>query len=160
MLPGFSVRENLTLVDLQPYWARGRVDRGAERNDVLRWLTRLGIVPLDTERAIELLSGGNQQRVLVAKWLRTDPRVLIVDNPTQGVDVAAKESLYSLFTAAAAAGAAVVVCSTDADELARLCDRVLVLRDGVVAAELTGAAMEPEAIEREVLASHEQEALT
>jgi ribose transport system ATP-binding protein len=85
-----------------------------------------------------LLSGGNQQKVDMAKWLRMEPRVLLLDEPTQGVDVAAKATIHGLILGAVEAGAAVLVSSTDTQELVDLCDRVLVFRDGIVAAEITG----------------------
>ena len=85
------------------------------------------------------MSGGNQQKVILARWLRQNPQVLILDEPTQGVDVGAKAEIHALVDAAAEAGAAVLVASTESEELARLCDRVLVLRDGRITASLEGA---------------------
>jgi ABC-type sugar transport system ATPase subunit len=83
-------------------------------------------------------SGGNQQRVLVARWIASDPSVLILSEPTAGVDVAARESLYRLLRESVEAGLSLVVASSDVEDLEKLCDRVLVLRDGTVAAELRG----------------------
>ena len=87
----------------------------------------------------------------MARWLRVEPRVLVLDEPTQGVDVGSKADIHRLVDQAAAGGAAVVVCSTDTDELARLATRVLVLRRGRVGAELTGADIETSQIEQEQL---------
>ncbi len=84
------------------------------------------------------MSGGNQQKVILARWLRQNPRVLILDEPTQGVDVGAKAEIHALVDVAAEAGAAVLVASTESEELARLCDRVLVLRGGRITAWLEG----------------------
>jgi ribose transport system ATP-binding protein len=95
---------------------------------------------------ISLFSGGNQQKVLIAKWLRCQPTVLLLEEPTQGVDVGAKEEIYKILREAARRGTAVVVSSSDDDELAKLCTRVLVLTRGLVAAEFHGAQIDPVAL--------------
>jgi len=131
-----SVRENMTLPRLRPLRRLfGNLDRGAERREVGEWIERVAVRPADPERALELFSGGNQQKVVLAKWLRNRPRVLLMDEPTQGVDVGAKAGIFELIATAASEGAGVLICSSDAKELALICDRVLVLRDGVLAAE-------------------------
>lgn len=136
----FSVRENLTLAstrDLQHPW--GGLDHGGERREALAWMTRMGVVPAGRiEQAFEQFSGGNQQKIVLAKWLRTQPRILLVDEPTQGVDAGARSEIYELLAKAAEEGAAVVVASSDVKELVEICDRALVMRDGVVSAELSG----------------------
>ena len=90
------------------------------------------------DRRMEKFSGGNQQKAVLARWLRTDPRVLLLDEPTQGVDVGAKAAIYRQIREAADEGMAVLVASSDAEELVHLCDRVLVFRSGSVAVELRG----------------------
>ena len=131
-------RENVTLPRLAPLRRRlGRLDLRAEHADVETWVERVQLSPPSAERPLHLFSGGNQQKVVLAKWLRTDPRVLLLDEPTQGVDVGAKASIYALIVSAARAGAAVLVTSTDMKELAALCDRVLIMRDGRIAATVT-----------------------
>jgi ribose transport system ATP-binding protein len=133
----WSARENLTLPSLASLSRRvGGVDRRAERAEAARWAQRLELMPPDPERRLELFSGGNQQKVVLGKWLRTAPRVLLLDEPTQGVDVGAKAAIYALIDEAAASGAAVLVASSDEAELALICGRVVVLRDGRAAAEL------------------------
>jgi len=97
------------------------------------------------------LSGGNQQKVVMARWLRCTPAVLILDEPTQGVDIGSKADIHRLVEEATSGGAAVVVCSTDDDELARLATEVVVLRRGRVAVRLTGADITAERIEEEQL---------
>ena len=97
--------------------------------------------PPDPERPLKLLSGGNQQKVVLAKWLRTEPRVLLLDEPTQGVDVGAKATIYEQIVAAARAGAGVLLCSSDTEELVLLCDRVLVLEGGRVVTEVPRASL-------------------
>jgi ribose transport system ATP-binding protein len=154
-----NVRENLTLPSVGALRTRWRsVDHRAERNEVTTWASRVDLRPLEPERRLELFSGGNQQKVVLAKWLRDHPRVLLLDDPTQGVDVGAKDAIYALLVQAAASGAGVLVCSSDDKELALLCDRVLVVRDGTVALELEGEALTEDRLVRESLGLGEAEA--
>ena len=139
------VRENLTLPDLLRLRRRfGRLDGSAERREVAGWIERVGLRPAEPERPLELFSGGNQQKVVLAKWLRNDPRVLLLDEPTQGVDVGAKAAIYNLVSDAAARGAGVLMASSDTAELAAVCDRVVVMRDGRAAAEVRGGDLTEE----------------
>jgi ribose transport system ATP-binding protein len=132
-----TARENLTLPALRSLRGRlGNLRAGAERRDTRAWVRQVGLDPPEPERAMELFSGGNQQKIVLAKWLRNRPAVLLLDEPTQGVDVGAKASIYALISEAAAAGSAVLVSSSDTAELAALCDRVVVFRDGAIAARL------------------------
>lgn len=137
-IPAFSIRENVTL----PQQAARRRSRwlsyADERRDVRHWLERFGISTNDPDRAFSTLSGGNQQRVILARWFRAHTRTLILDEPTQGVDVEAKQFIYDALDAATKDGMAIVVCSSDNDELATLCDIVYVLRDGKICMELRG----------------------
>jgi ABC-type sugar transport system ATPase subunit len=132
-----NVRENLTLPLMQPLTRRlGRLDGRAERAEARAWVQAVGLRPPNPEQALKLLSGGNQQKVVLAKCLRMRPRVLLLDEPTQGVDVGAKAAIYDLILAARSDGVAVVICSSDTKELVSLCDRVLVLRNGRVVSEV------------------------
>ncbi|GAB7007373.1 sugar ABC transporter ATP-binding protein [Nocardioides sp. AN3] len=131
-----SLRENVTVVDAGRHVVRGMLRTRRERSDVVTWLQRLGVRPGHPEQALIELSGGNQQKVVLARWLRQAPKVLILDEPTQGVDVGAKEEIHQLIDEAAAEGMAVLVASSDHDELARLCQRVIVLRNGRAADHL------------------------
>jgi ABC-type sugar transport system ATPase subunit len=88
------------------------------------------------------LSGGNQQKVVFAKWLEVEPQTLLLDDPTRGVDVAAKAEMHRLIRAIADRGAVVLICSTEADELASLCDRILVFYHGRITAELTAPGID------------------
>jgi ribose transport system ATP-binding protein len=130
-----NVRENLTLTDLGAFWRGLRLRHGSEREHTASWVSQLGVKTPTTELNVESLSGGNQQKIVIGKWLRTKPAVLLLDEPTQGVDVAAKAEVHRLVDQAARNGAAVLVCSSDEAELERLCDRVLVVRRGEVVAE-------------------------
>jgi ribose transport system ATP-binding protein len=125
-----TVRENLTIARLGTLRRHGRVDRGAERSETSRWIERLGVVTAGTEAPIATLSGGNQQKVMIGRSLRLQPQVLLLDEPTQGVDVGARHEVHAIIEAAVAGGMAVLVASTDSDELVRLCHRVLIVRDG------------------------------
>jgi ribose transport system ATP-binding protein len=140
------IRENISLVGLGTLTRHGLIRRRRELSDVREWLLRLDVRPPDPERMIATLSGGNQQKVVIARWLRQRPRVLVLDEPTQGVDVGAKAEIHALVDEAAARGTAVVVASTESEELARLCHRVLVLRGGRVIATLIGDRIDADTI--------------
>ena len=138
-LLNLSLRENITLVDPGRHMTLGILRRRPERADVRIWLDKLSVKPAgQTEFTMTQLSGGNQQKVIVARWLRQEPEVLILDEPTQGVDVGAKADIHRLIDEAAAQGTAVLVCSTDHEELVRVCDRVVIMRRGRVAEILRG----------------------
>jgi ribose transport system ATP-binding protein len=141
---GLTVRENCTLTDLGRHSNRiGAIHRRQERDEVRKWIADLDIRPKRTEADFATLSGGNQQKVVFAKWLRRAPRVLLLDEPSQGVDVQAKATIHRLARNAASDGRGVVVASSDDNELCDICDRVLILRDGTVAAELVGDDVSP-----------------
>jgi ribose transport system ATP-binding protein len=158
-LPSLTVRENLTLAGVGCNSGRIRLRRRKERADVLDWMKRFDVRPYRPEAPMWTLSGGNQQKVILARWIKLDPKLLILDEPTQGVDVGAKEQIYELVEQAAESGVAVLVTSSDSDELERLCDRVLVFQRGVVYTELAGPAVNKSAIDRAVLAVTAAEAV-
>jgi ribose transport system ATP-binding protein len=144
-----SARENLTLPDLKPFWKGGVLRRSAEKSRTKEWFERLSVRPAGAVDApLSTFSGGNQQKILFGKWLSKQPTVFLLDEPTQGVDVGAKADLHRELVTAAESGAAVVVSSSDLEELADLCDRVLVIVDGRISAELTGAELTQGAITR------------
>ncbi|MER5199801.1 sugar ABC transporter ATP-binding protein [Streptomyces sp. NPDC002755] len=134
-----SVRENLSAAEVAKYWSKGRLDRRHERRDADRAITDFGIRASGQDALMSSLSGGNQQKVVLARWLRRNPRLLLLDEPTQGVDVGARADVYAAIRAAVSDGMAALVVSSDFDELAHACDRVLVLRDGRITAEVSGA---------------------
>jgi ribose transport system ATP-binding protein len=134
-----TLRENITLVDPGRHMTLGILRRAPEKLDVRGWLDKLTVKPAgQTEYTMAQLSGGNQQKVILARWLRQEPDVLVLDEPTQGVDVGAKADIHTLIDEAAAQGTAVLVCSTDHEELVRVCDRVVIMRRGRVAEILRG----------------------
>jgi ribose transport system ATP-binding protein len=139
-----TVRENLTL--LRPPVRRGLIDRARERRAAKDAIARFDVRPSNSEALVSSLSGGNQQKVMLAKWFENQPGVIILDEPVQGVDVGAKAQVFEHLTHAAARGAAVLVVDSDFENLTQLCSRVLILRHGVLAGELTGDAIETSAI--------------
>jgi ribose transport system ATP-binding protein len=132
IVDGMSVRANVTLGNLRPYWSKVALNSRAERADVARLLDRFDIRPRNTEQSISKLSGGNQQKAVLAKVVRLEPRLLVVDEPTQGVDVGGKRDIIDVLRGFARGGGAVLIGSSDFDEVATLCDRVLVLDRGRV----------------------------
>jgi ribose transport system ATP-binding protein len=146
-IAGLSVRENLTISDLRPFWSAGHFHHRAERAEARTLLDRFGILPREPERPIELLSGGNQQKVYVARLLRTRPRLLVMEEPTQGVDVGGSADILRFIAEAAREHeVGVLLCSSDLEDLAGVCQRVLAFRAGRVAAELIGEEATREAI--------------
>jgi ABC-type sugar transport system ATPase subunit len=136
-----SVTANLSIVQLERYRRGIRLRRRAERADADRAIDDFGIRAPGCDAPLAALSGGNQQKVIVARWLRRAPKLLLLDEPTQGVDVGARAELYDLIAAARADGLAVLLASSDLDELAHVSDRVLVLRDGRIAAQADGSGI-------------------
>jgi ribose transport system ATP-binding protein len=148
-----NVRENMSLCDVVRYFRGGRLRRRSEIDETHDWIDRLSIKTSSTESMIGSLSGGNQQKVMFAKALRLSPQLLLLDEPTQGIDIGAKEQIHVLVDAASAAGVATLVASTDTDELVRLCHRVVILADGRVRATLVGDHIATERIEHTQLES-------
>jgi ribose transport system ATP-binding protein len=141
-----TARENITLATLSRY-VRTRILRpGAERAAVARLMTAFDVQPPESEALMTTFSGGNQQKALIAKWLERQPSVLLLDEPTHGVDVGAKAQILAVLAEAARNGMAILISSVEADDLVRLCHRVLVMRHGRVVAELSGAALTAHAI--------------
>jgi ribose transport system ATP-binding protein len=147
-----SARENIALSGQSAFWRRGLMRKSIQRKVALEWFARLQVHPVDSvDLELGKYSGGNQQKILLAKWLRLEPKVLLVEEPTQGVDVAAKVDLHAAIVQAANAGATVVVSSSDVEELASLCGRVIVLVDGRIANEVSGADLTVSTLSHEVL---------
>jgi len=146
LVPGQSVRANLSLARLARDARRGLRDGRAERRLARAQIERLGIHPADDRGPIEALSGGNQQKVLLGRWLATTPRALLLDEPTRGVDVASKAQIHAHLRALADEGLALLVASSEMEEILALADRVLVLHEGAPAGELAGDAIGEEAI--------------
>ncbi|WP_250283614.1 MULTISPECIES: sugar ABC transporter ATP-binding protein [unclassified Frankia] len=154
-----SARENLTLPALRALWRAPRLRRRLEVAQARTWFERLDVRPRGAVDApLGSFSGGNQQKVLFGKWLRCAPRVLLLDEPTQGVDIGAKAEIHRQILSAVETGAAAVVSSSDYDELVALCRRVMVLRDGRFVAELSNGALTVAEVAREALGSEDRAA--
>ncbi|WAM19621.1 sugar ABC transporter ATP-binding protein [Rhodococcus sp. JS3073] len=138
VIPNLTVRENITLAQLSPLWRHATLGRATETNEARKWIDAVGLRPSDPERVISTLSGGNQQKALLARALRLDPKVLVLDEPTQGIDVGAKSAIYELLRESAANGTAVLLCTAEPEDLPDVCHRVVVMRRGKVADELSG----------------------
>jgi ABC-type sugar transport system ATPase subunit len=150
-IAGASSAENLTIASLDRLSRKGWLVRRRE-DDLAAELVRLcQIVPAEPGLQIEKLSGGNQQKIVVGRWIPRQPRVLVLDEPTEGVDVGSRQAIYGLIHEQAQLGCAVLVLSSSIEELTTLCDRVLFLVNGEVADELTGAALNVNAIESSLL---------
>jgi ribose transport system ATP-binding protein len=141
-----SVRENIGIANPRRHLRRGAISRRSEKRDIGGWLARLAVVPQQTERPASTLSGGNQQKVILARWLRHGSKVLVLDDPTQGIDIAAKAEIYAQLNEVAASGTAVLLVSSDNEEICLISDRVLVLRSGRFVAEFTGQEADPEQV--------------
>jgi ABC-type sugar transport system ATPase subunit len=142
-----SVATNVTLPSIRDFaWGGSVVRRRQERRAVEERIEELRIVTPSTRQPLKFLSGGNQQKTLIAKWLMTDARIFIFDEPAIGVDVGAKREIYSLVAGLAERGAGVIVISSEVEEIVGLCQRVIVLREGRFAGELAGAEISEAAI--------------
>ena len=127
-----SVRENVSLPWLaaRPFTRFGFLDRGSERSKVHDLADRLNLQPRNIEHDLERLSGGNQQKVLISRWLLTVPDLLILDEPTRGIDVGAKSEIYRLMTEFVRSGKAIIMISSELPEVLGMSDRILVMHEG------------------------------
>lgn len=141
-----TVEDNLSLTALDDFVQWGVLNRAGIRRRSQELVDEYDVRPRSTRKQFGTLSGGNQQKVVLGKWLQRRPKLLLLHEPTQGVDAGAREQVYELIQGLAETGASVLCASTDSAELAALCDRVLVFRQGRVSAELTGGDLTKERI--------------
>ncbi|MFE3665140.1 sugar ABC transporter ATP-binding protein [Streptomyces sp. NPDC059164] len=153
IVPGLSVRENIVLAAMPRLSRAGIVSRAKQDRIVGIFMERLRIKASSPEQKVGELSGGNQQKVLLARWLCLEPTVLLLDEPTRGIDVGAKAEVQSLIDELAREGLAVLLISSDIEELIEGADRIVVLRGGAVAGELAGDEVDESRL-LEVLADH------
>ncbi|HOD51295.1 MAG TPA: sugar ABC transporter ATP-binding protein [Candidatus Hydrogenedentes bacterium] len=145
---GMTVRENTTLANLKDLVKFLFVDRGRERQVTLKYVDELRIKTPTIEQTAQNLSGGNQQKLVLAKWLFTDCRVLIFDEPTRGIDVGAKVEIYKLMNELVRNGVCILMISSELPEVLGMCDRILVMHEGHLAGELPRAEADQERIMR------------
>jgi ABC-type sugar transport system ATPase subunit len=136
LVPGLSVRQNISMPMLKALSRMNVVSTGRERHLAEAYVDKLAIKTPTIEQKATFLSGGNQQRVVIAKWLATQPKLLIVDEPTRGVDIGAKSEIHALLCALAGEGMAIMMISSDLPEVLAMSDRVLVMRKGRIAADI------------------------
>lgn len=145
---GWSLTRNVTIADLARFTRGPLVDLAAERREARRHLQALHTEPDDPDRLADEMSGGNQQKVVFARWLLRSSKVLLLDEPTRGIDVGAKVDMLQVIADLAVAGLGILMVSSELAELVGFCDRILVLLDGRVVAELPGSEASEEQILR------------
>ena len=146
LVMNLSVARNVTLTLRNKLATAGLINGAAERRAAQEWSKRLQVKAGSQEHAVSTLSGGNQQKVVLAKWLATDPRFLIIDEPTRGIDVGTKSEVHRLISDLAGRGIAILMISSELPEVLGMADRVLVMREGRVTAELDRAGANPESV--------------
>lgn len=143
---GLSASTNVTVASLQRCAGVGVVDRESERTTAAAAAEKVGLPPEMLDRPANALSGGNQQKAVVARWVAAEPSAWLLDEPTRGVDVASRAQIHEVIRAAAHGGAIVLMASSDMEEILHVADRVLVMHDGRIAGELTGVNITEQAI--------------
>lgn len=151
-----SIADNMLLPDVGDWFKGGILRNGAMRREAQRLGEVYEVRPNDPDRALASLSGGNAQKVLIARWMKRKPRLLLLDEPTQGVDVGTRARIFDAIEAEAATGMSVLCASSDAEQLARICDRVLVFARGRIVRELTGAQVTKDHITQACYSSLDQ----
>ncbi|MDQ3225294.1 MAG: ATP-binding cassette domain-containing protein, partial [Chloroflexota bacterium] len=146
LLLGRALRENVSLASLRRFTRFGILRPAQEERAVRALMGELQIVARGSGQSVETLSGGNQQKVVLARWLARQCGILLFDEPTRGVDVGAKEEIYRLIHALAASGAAVLIVSSELKELFAICPRILVMREGRLAGEFAGSHLREEEV--------------
>ena len=132
-----SVRENFGLPNLDQFNRMGLIRQGEERSAFENYVDKFNIRVPHSEQRAGYLSGGNQQKVVLAKWLFRDTEVLLFDEPTRGIDVGAKFEIYQLINELAAEGKAILMISSELPEVIGMSDRILVMREGTIEGEIT-----------------------
>lgn len=148
VITDLSIRENITQPKLRKFIRTGFLRKNEEITDAQKVSQAFGVTPVGVETKVGSLSGGNQQKVVVAKWMALAPDVIVLHEPTEGIDVVAKKEIFRLLAERAASGAAILVCSIEYEDLAHICDRILVCGSGKVRMELKGGEVSGEDVVR------------
>jgi ribose transport system ATP-binding protein len=133
-----TLRENVSLPSLRSFRRLWGIDGRAERTATERLLTRFDVRPAHPDLLLSALSGGNQQKALLGRWIEQNPRILLLDEPSNGVDVGARQAIFAELQECARRGMAVVVASSQHDDIAAICTRAVVFRRGAAIGELRG----------------------
>jgi ABC-type sugar transport system ATPase subunit len=146
IIPNLTVRENLAIASMKSLFKFPRIDRKVEREIVDRYIDKLRIKVSNKDDLITKLSGGNQQKVILSRWLAVGCRLLILDEPTRGIDVLAKDEIYHLIRDCADSGLSILVVSSEMEELINLCSRILIMHEGQPKGIVNASDMNPEKI--------------
>jgi ribose transport system ATP-binding protein len=152
-IPTLSVADNISMQVMDDYSTLTKLNRLRLRQASRSLMRTFDVRPLEPRATFESLSGGNQQKVVLAKWIRTGPKLLLLHEPTVGVDVGARQQIFKLIRDAANSGTAVICCSSDYEQLADLCDRVLIISGGRIVRQLQGTELTKERIAEQCLTS-------
>jgi len=160
LVTSMPIRENITLASLDRYSANGLINFGAQREASERLAKEQRVKCSSVEQRVSTLSGGNQQKVILAKWLSLNPRLLIFDEPTRGIDVGAKSEIYDFMRRLAESGVAVMMISSDMEEILGESQRVIVMHEGKIAGSLSREECSEEAIMKLAVGHHHAPAVT
>ena len=153
--PGMSLSENVSAAMVKRYWAKLRLNHRAADRDARSSINDFFVRASSEQQTMSTLSGGNQQKVILARWLRRKPTILLLDEPTQGVDVNARAEIYNLVSQAVAQGCSVLLVTSDFEELSRVSDRAITLVNGRISAELRSPDILPARLTELVFATQE-----
>ena len=137
LFPNLSVKENILMAQLHTYRIGNLLQYGRMNKDAERYIQDLGVKTATKEQNVMGLSGGNQQKVVIARWLSIGPKVLLLDEPTRGVDIGAKTEIHKIISRLAEQGMAVLMISSELPEVLSISDRILVMHEGKISAELS-----------------------
>lgn len=148
IVPVRDVKENVTLASMEQFFQKGHLNKTKERRKVADICSRINVKMSSIDVPVSTLSGGNQQKVVLSKWMLREPDILILDEPTRGIDVGAKFEIYKLMTSLAREGKSIIMVSSELPELIGICDRIYVMADGQITGELARPEFSQEAIMR------------
>jgi inositol transport system ATP-binding protein len=148
IVPVRDVRENVALASMEQFFRNGRLHKAKERSKVKEICGRINVKMSSIDVQVSTLSGGNQQKVVLSKWMLTQPEILILDEPTRGIDVGAKFEIYKLMTNLVKEGKSIVMVSSELSELIGMCDRIYVMARGQITGQLTRSEFSQEKIMR------------